>query len=120
MVPDKDRIALLHLNGYSGVSKQTISIARNPKKFALVMEPQALRLQQVAFPNDPFYPETEKKEKRQQEPTLRFHADPLFKQQILKAFDEDGFSSTQDGMENVLKWWLEWRRQNETNIEQAG
>jgi hypothetical protein len=120
MVPDKDRIDLLRLNGYSGVSKQTISIARSPKKFALVMETQALRLQQVAFPNDPFYPETAKKERKPQDPTMRFHADPLLKDEILKAFAEDGYPDAQTGLTRVMQWWLEWRRTNEAGIQQAG
>lgn len=120
MLEDRDRIAVLRANGYDGVTKQTISLARKPMKFALVMEPKALKLMRLSFPNDPFYPETEKKEKREQEPTLRVHTAPLFKQQVLKAFDEDGFSSMQEGMTQVLKWWLEWRQRDEANLQSAG
>ena len=120
MVQDKDRIAVLQANGYSGVTKQTISIARNPKRFALVLESKALKLQRLAFPNDPFYPEEAKQERPAQDPTVRCKLPDHRKQELLQALHEDGYAEIQTGLSYIIDMYLIRRKHGETSIQQAG
>lgn len=119
MVPDKARIDVLQANGYDGVTKQTISLARKPKKFALVLEPNALRLQKLAFPNEPFYPEDERKRASLPDPTLRCHLPQKLKDEVLQALREDGYPDAQAGLLFLIDMYL-IRRRNEEPVEQAG
>lgn len=120
MVQDKDRIAVLHANGYVGATKQTISIARNPKRFALVLEPNALRLQKLAFPNDPFYPEDERaKDEKPSDPTVRCKLPRPRKAELVEALREDGYADMQSGLSYIINMYL-IRRKHEESVEQAG
>ena len=122
MVQDKDRIAVLQANGFAGVTKQTISIARNPDRFALCLIPRADKLLRLAFPNDPLIPGELKdaKESRPQDPTVRCKISEARKAELIQALREDGYNEIQSGLAFVIEMYLIKRRRDEDDIQQAG
>jgi hypothetical protein len=120
MVQDKDRIAVLHANGYDGVTKQTLSIARKPEKYALCLVPRARRLMQLAFPNDPITPEDARPaEKQPSDPTVRCKLPETRKAELLEALREDGYSEIQAGLAYIINMYL-IRRKHEETLEPTG
>lgn len=119
-VQDKDRIAVLHANGYDGVSKQILSIARKPEKYALELTSRARKLMRLAFPNDPLVPDQETKAERPPtDPDVRCKLPPALKAEFLEALREDGYSEIQSGLAFVINTYL-IRRRYEEDIQQAG
>jgi hypothetical protein len=119
MVQDKDRLAVLHANGYTGATKQTLSIARNPKKYALCLYPPADRLLNIAFPNEPLMPDELRAVRPAQDPTVRCKLPESRKQELLQALREDGYSEIQTGLAFIINMYL-IRRRHEEPVEQAG
>ncbi len=120
MVQDKDRIAVLQANGFDGVTKQTISIARNPEKYALCFISRAEKILRLAFPNDPLLPEDNRRaEKVPSDPTVRCKLPEKRKDELLQALREDGYAEIQAGLAYIIDMYL-IRRRHEESVEQAG
>lgn len=120
-VLDKHRIEVLRAAGYSGMTKSVFSMLKNPDKYAARLVPRAVKLLQLAFPNEtPVGESPRDPEKPIPDPTVRCKIPIARKAQLLQALKEDGYDEIQSGLAYIIEMYLIRRKHGEESLQQTG